>query len=206
MLEHFFQPKSIAVVGAAREEHKIGYNILKNIIDYGFPGRIFPINPKADSVLGLKAYPSVEAVDDDIELAVLVLPAALTFEAIEECARKGIDSTVIITAGFKESGSEGAARERELLERVRRHNIRVIGPNCFGVINTHLRLNTTFSATPPPGGNIAFFSQSGAVCGAILDWALTEHIGFSKFVSMGNNMDVNEVDLLEALEDDPETR
>lgn len=206
MLEHFFQPKSIAVIGAAREEHKIGYNILKNIIDYGFPGKVYPINPKADYILGLKAYPSVNAVDDGIELAVLVLPAPLTFEAIDECARKGIDSAVIITAGFKESGSEGAARERKLLERVRKYNIRAIGPNCFGVINTHHRLNTTFSATPPPSGNIAFFSQSGAVCTAILDWARTEHIGFSKFVSMGNNMDINEVDLLEALKDDPETR
>ncbi len=206
MLEHFFKPKSVAVIGAAREEHKVGHNILKNIIDYGFRGKIYPINPRADSVLGIKAYPSVKAVDDDIELAVIVVPAGLTFDAVDECAQKGIDSAVIITAGFKESGSEGAARERELLQRVRRNNIRAIGPNCFGVINTHHRLNTTFSANPPPSGDIAFFSQSGAVCAAILDWAQTEHIGFSKFVSMGNNMDINEVDLLKALENDPETR
>ncbi|HCN20185.1 MAG: acyl-CoA synthetase [Planctomycetes bacterium RIFCSPHIGHO2_02_FULL_50_42] len=206
MLEHFFQPKSIAVIGAAREEHKIGHDILKNIIGYGFSGKIYPINPKADSVLGLKAYPSVNAVAGGIDLAVIVVPADLTFQVIDECARKGIDSAVIITAGFKESGSEGAARERELLERVHRYNIRTIGPNCFGVINTHHRLNTTFSHGHPPAGNIAFFSQSGAVCTAILDWALTEHIGFSKFISTGNNMDINEVDLLKALEDDPETR
>ncbi|MFQ5957571.1 MAG: acetate--CoA ligase family protein, partial [Candidatus Brocadiales bacterium] len=206
MLEHFFRPKSIAVIGAAREEHKVGYNILKNIIDYGFSGKVYPINPNADYVLGYKAYPSVKVVEDGIELAVLVLPAALTFEAIDECAQKGIDSAVIITAGFKESGSEGAVRERQLLERIRRHNIRAIGPNCFGVINTRHGLNTTFSANPPPSGDIAFFSQSGAVCAAILDWAQAEHIGFSKFISMGNNMDINEVDLLEALEDDPETR
>ncbi|MEE9514713.1 MAG: acetate--CoA ligase family protein [Candidatus Brocadiales bacterium] len=206
MLEHFFQPKSIAVIGAAREEHKIGHSILKNIIDFNFPGRIFPINPNTDSILGHKAYPSVRAVKEEIELAVIVVPAGVILQVVDECAEKGIDSAVIITAGFKESGSEGAARERELLERVRRHNIRVIGPNCFGVINPHHGLNTTFSAGNPPSGNIAFFSQSGAVCAAILDWALTEHIGFSKFVSMGNNMDIDEVDLLNALEDDPDTR
>ncbi len=206
MLEHFFQPKSIAVIGASREDHKIGHDVLKNIIDFNFPGKIFPINPRADTILGLKAYPSIKAVPGEIELAVIVVPAAFTPQVIDECAQKGVDSAVIITAGFKESGSEGAARERELLERVRGLNIRVIGPNCFGVINTHHRLNTTFSAGNPPSGNIAFFSQSGAVCSAILDWALTEHIGFSKFVSMGNNMDIDEVDLLEALEDDPDTR
>ena len=207
MLEHFFQPKSVAVIGAAREEHKIGYNILKNMIDFGFAGEIFPINPKADSILGYKAYPSVNAVDGDIDidLAVIVVPAALVLQVVDECAQKGIDSAVIITAGFKESGGEGAELEKKLLERVRGYNIKTIGPNCFGVINAHHKLNTTFSAGNPPYGNIAFFSQSGAVCAAILDWALTEHIGFSKFVSMGNSMDVNEVELLEALEDDPDT-
>ncbi|MGR3294936.1 MAG: CoA-binding protein, partial [Candidatus Bathyanammoxibius sp.] len=107
MLEHFFQPKSVAVIGAAREEHKIGYNILKNMIDFGFAGEIYPINPKADSILGYKAYPSVNAVDGGIDLAVIVVPAALVFQVVDECARKGIDSAVIITAGFKESGSEG---------------------------------------------------------------------------------------------------
>ncbi|MHC4359166.1 MAG: acetate--CoA ligase family protein [Planctomycetota bacterium] len=206
MLEHFFQPKSVAVIGAAREKHKIGYNILKNMIDFGFAGEIFPINPKADSILGYKAYPSINAVDGDVDLAVIVVPAALVFQVVDECAQKGIDSAVIITAGFKESGSGGAELEKKLLEQVRRYNIKTIGPNCFGIINTRHKLNTTFSAGNPPGGNIAFFSQSGAVCAAILDWALTEHIGFSKFVSMGNSMDVNEVELLEALEDDPDTR
>jgi acetyltransferase len=206
MLEHFFQPRSIAVIGAAREEYKLGYGILRNILQYGFPGRVYPINPKADSILGLRAYPSVKAVEDSIELAVLVLPADLCLQTIEECGQKGIDSAVIISGGFKESGREGVEREKELSRLARRYNVRVIGPNCLGIINTYHRLNSTFAANPPPKGDIAFFSQSGALCTAILDWAQTQHIGFSKFVSMGNNMDVNEVDLLEAFGDDPECR
>ena len=206
MLEHFFQPRSIAVIGAAREEYKLGHGILKNILQYGFPGKVYPINPKADSILGLKAYPSVKVVEDSVELAVLVLPAELCLQAIDECGQKGIDSAVIISGGFKESGREGAERERELSRLARNHRIRVIGPNCLGVINTYQRLNATFAANPPPGGDIAFFSQSGAICTAILDWAQTQHMGFSKFVSMGNNMDISEVDLLEAFADDPECR
>lgn len=206
MLEHFFQPRSIAVIGAAREEYKLGHGILKNILQYGFPGKVFPINPKADSILGLPAYPSVKAVEGSIELAVLVLPAELCPNAIEECGQKGIDSAVVISAGFKEVGREGVEREKELSRLARQYNVRVIGPNCMGVINTYHRLNATFAGNPPPKGDIAFFSQSGAICAAILDWAQTQHMGFSKFVSMGNNMDINEVDLLEAFGEDPESR
>ncbi|MDO8136352.1 MAG: acetate--CoA ligase family protein [Candidatus Brocadiales bacterium] len=206
MLDHFFRPNSIAVIGAAREEHKVGHSVLKNILQYGFQGRIYPINPKADSILGLKAYPSVKSVEDSVELAVLVLPSQLTLEVIDECAQKGIYSAVIISGGFKESGVDGAAREKELLSKIKRYGMRVIGPNCLGVINTHHCLNATFAASSPPKGDIAFFSQSGALCTAILDWAQRERIGFSKFVSMGNIVDISEVDLLEALEEDPETR
>jgi acetyltransferase len=206
MLDHFFRPNSIAVIGAAREEHKVGHSVLKNILQYGFKGRIYPINPKADSILGLKAYPSVRSVEDSVELAVLVLPSQLTLEVIDECAQKGIYSAVIISGGFKESGVDGAAREKELLSKIKRYGMRVIGPNCLGVINTHHCLNATFAASSPPKGDIAFFSQSGALCTAILDWAQRERIGFSKFVSMGNIVDISEVDLLEALEEDPETR
>lgn len=206
MLERFFQPRSIAVIGAAREEYKLGHGILKNILQYGFSGKVYPINPKADSILGLKAYPSVKMVEDSIELAVLVLPAELCLQAIEECGQKGIDSAVIISGGFKESGREGAEREKELSKLAKKYRIRVIGPNCLGIINTYHKLNSTFAANPPPKGDIAFFSQSGALCTAILDWAQTQHIGFSKFVSMGNNMDINEVSLLEAFEDDPECK
>ncbi len=206
MLEHFFQPNSIAVIGAAREEYKLGHGILKNILQYGFPGKVYPINPKADSILGLKAYPSVKAVEDNVELAVLVLPAELCLQAVEECGQKGIDSAVIISGGFKESGREGAERERELSRLARKYRIRVIGPNCMGVINTYHRLNATFAGNPPPKGDIAFFSQSGAICAAIMDWAQTQHMGFSKFVSMGNNMDISEVELLEAFAEDTECR
>ncbi|HHT9119488.1 MAG TPA: acetate--CoA ligase alpha subunit [Candidatus Hypogeohydataceae bacterium YC41] len=206
MLEHFFQPRSIAVIGAAREEYKLGHSILKNILDYNFPGKVYPINPRADSILGLHAYPSVKMVEDSVELAVLVLPAELCLQAIEECGQKGIDSAVIISGGFKEIGGEGVEREKELSRLAKKYNIRVVGPNCLGIINTHYRLNATFAANPPPKGHVAFFSQSGAICSAILDWAQTQHLGFSKFVSMGNNMDINEVDLLKAFEDDPECR
>ncbi len=206
MLEHFFQPDSIAVIGAAREEHKLGYSILKNILEYGFAGKVYPINPKADTILGLNAYPSVNKVKDKVDLAVMILPAPLCPQALEECGQKGIDSVVIISGGFKESGREGAEREKELFRLAKKYNIRVIGPNCLGIVNTYSKLNATFAANPPPKGDIAFFSQSGALCSAILDWAQTQYIGFSKFVSMGNNMDINEVDLLGAFEDDPQCK
>ncbi|HGE70800.1 TPA: CoA-binding protein [Candidatus Poribacteria bacterium] len=205
MLDNFFKPSSVAVIGASREAGKVGYEVVKNLIDNGFSGRIYPINPKADEILGLKAYPNVNAVTEHIGLAVIVIPSQFIISAIEDCGKKGIDSVIIITAGFKESGSEGAKLEQELAHRTKELGIRVIGPNCLGVMDTYSKLNASFAAGMPPQGKIAFFSQSGALGTAILDWAIKENIGFSKFISMGNKMDVNEADLLTVLADDPET-
>ncbi len=205
MLENFFKPSSVAVIGASREAGKVGYEVVKNLIDNGFTGRIYPINPKADEILGLKAYPNVNAVTEHIGLAVIVIPSQFIISAIEDCGKKGIDSVIIITAGFKESGSEGAKLEQELAHKTKELGIRVIGPNCLGVMDTYSKLNASFAAGMPPQGKIAFFSQSGALGTAILDWAIKENIGFSKFISMGNKMDVDEADLLTVLADDPET-
>jgi len=205
MLDNFFKPDSVAVIGASREAGKVGYEVVKNLVINGFEGKIYPINPKADEILGLKVYQNITAVPDHIGLAVMVIPSQFIMSAIEDCGNKGINSVIIITAGFKESGSEGARLEQELARRTKELNIRVVGPNCLGIIDTQTKLNASFAPGMPSPGKIAFFSQSGALGTAILDWAIKENIGFSKFISMGNKMDVNEADLLTVLADDPDT-
>ena len=206
MLDTFFTPQSVAVVGASRDVEKLGYAVLNNIITSGFAGKIFPINPKADEILDLKAYPSVLDVPDPIDLAVIVIPARFVLAAVEECGQKGIPSVVVISAGFREAGREGLEQELELLQIAKKHNIRLIGPNCLGIINTNVNLNATFAAGMPPGGPIAFMSQSGALGTAVLDMAMAGHIGFSKFVSLGNKADVSEIDLMAAWGEDENSR
>jgi len=205
MLDHFFEPEAVAVVGASREPGKVGYAVVKNLVDFKFGGRIYPINPKADDILGLKCYPSVRDVPGKVDLAVIVVPAKLVLEVMKDCGAKGVRAAIIITAGFKESGREGAALERELLAVAAKHKIRIIGPNCLGLINTGESLNASFAQGMPQGGNIAFMSQSGAFGTAILDWAIAEKIGFSKFISVGNKADVDETDLLEAISGDKDS-
>ena len=205
MLDNFFAPDSVAVIGASREAGKVGYELLKNLLDSNFPGEVYPVNPKASEILGLKAYPSVTDVPDQIGLAMIVVPARFTPAVIRECGQKGIDSAVIISAGFKESGSEGTKLEQEVSGLVKKFDMRVLGPNCLGVIDTASRLNASFAPGMPPRGKIAFFSQSGALGTAVLDWAIEGGIGFSKFISLGNKMDISESDLLIALADDPDT-
>jgi acetate---CoA ligase (ADP-forming) len=206
MLEHFFSPKTIAVVGAAREEGKVGHDLFKNLISYGYKGTVYPVNPKADTIMGIKAYPSLKKIPDRIELAVIVVPAPYVGKVIDECIEKGIDSIVVISAGFKESGIEGVTRERELYQKIKQHSIRMLGPNSLGLINTQSSLNASFAADMPAEGNIGFFSQSGALCTSILDWAVVQYMGFSKFVSIGNKTDIDEVDLIKALGNDPDTK
>ncbi|MCS6839528.1 MAG: acetate--CoA ligase family protein [Roseiflexus sp.] len=198
MLEAIFAPRSIAVVGASPDPSKLGHRILKNILDAGYPGRIFPIHPSAPHVLSLPAYPSVEQVPEPVDLAVIVVPAAVVPDVAEACGRAGVKGLVVISAGFKEVGSEGRALEMRLLEIVQRYGMRMIGPNCLGVIDTTTRLNASFASLYPHPGQIAFMSQSGALCTAILDWSKAQGIGFSRFVSLGNKADVDEVTLLEA--------
>jgi acetyl coenzyme A synthetase (ADP forming)-like protein len=206
MLDMFSNPRAVAVIGASREPGKLGYGILSNIIQYGFSGDIYPINPKADEVLGLSCYPSVLDVAGPIDLAVVVVPHKFVISALQECGQKGVKGVIVISAGFREAGLEGVRREKELIAVVKKYDLRLIGPNCLGVIDTHCPLNASFAAGMPPTGEIAFMSQSGALCTAILDWALAKGIGFSRFVSLGNKADIDEIDLLEAWEADPHTR
>ena len=174
MLEHFFNPASVAVVGASQNPAKIGYEILNNIIRYGFSGAVYPINPKAGEILGRKAYPTLAEVPGPVDLAVVVVPPKAVLEVLEQCGQKGVDAAVVITAGFKEIGPEGAQIEQSLADRARASGLRLIGPNCLGIIDTASSLNASFAAGMPLPGHIGFFSQSGALCVAILDWALGE--------------------------------
>jgi len=206
MLDMFLSPSSVAVIGAAREPGKLGYGVLSNILSCGYGGKIYPINPKADQILGLKCFHSVLDIPGEVELAVVVIPNKFVSQAMEECGKKGVKGAIVITAGFREAGSDGIKLEQQVMAIARQHGIRIIGPNCLGVISTHTPLNASFAAGMPPKGNIAFMSQSGALCTAILDWALAKEIGFSHFVSLGNKADVNEIDLLQAWENDESAR
>lgn len=205
MLEGFFNPRSVAVVGASREEGKTGHSIISNIVKYGFPGKIYPVNPKASEVMGLPSYPSLTSIEGDVDLAVIVIPPKFILDTIDECAKKGTRSVIIISAGFKETGGEGRRLEAEVVAKARGYGIRLLGPNCLGLIDTGSMLNASFAAGMPPKGKIAFFSQSGALCTAILDWAVGNNVGFSKFVSLGNKADLSELELIQYLADDPET-
>jgi acetyl coenzyme A synthetase (ADP forming)-like protein len=206
MLNNFFNPKSIAVIGASRTPGKVGYDILKNSIEYGYQGVVYPINPRATEILGLKSYPSILDVPDKIELAVIVVPSKNVIEVIEQCGAKKIDAAVIITAGFRESGLEGAKLENDLVKKAKESGVRFIGPNCLGIIDTHSMVNASFAAGMPAKGSIGFFSQSGALCLAVLDRALPEDIGFSKFISVGNKADISDTDIMLALAEDDNTK
>lgn len=204
-LTALFDPQSIAVIGASKSKGKVGYAILKNIIDFGFEGAIFPINLNEDEILGLKCYPSVSEVPSNIDLAVFVIPAKACLAIMEECGQKGIKNVIIITAGFKEIGIEGARLERELLKICKKYEINVLGPNCVGYIDTQKKLNASFTNVFPIPGNVALVSQSGAIITSSIDWSIPENIGYSKIFSLGNKMDLNETDFLEFLVDDPNT-
>jgi acetyl coenzyme A synthetase (ADP forming)-like protein len=207
MLDTFFEPKSVAIVGASASLDKLGHIVLKNAIDSGYPGKLYPINPKGGEILGLPVYPSVSALPETPDLAVIVIPYPLVPASIQDCGEKGVPSVVVISAGFREAGIEGMNREVEVMKLAQQYNIRLIGPNCLGVIDTFTPMNVTFAAGTPPQGPIGFMSQSGALGTAILDWSLAgSRIGFSKFVSLGNKADVSEIDLMDAWVDDVNTR
>lgn len=208
MLNDFFEPESTAVIGASANPEKLGYAVVKNLIDGGYSkiGEVYPINLNEPEILGLKAYPSVQDVPGPIDLAVIVIPYPYVPAALRECGQKGIPAVIVITAGFREAGKEGLERERELIEIAAEEELRLIGPNCLGVIDTFTPLNASFSAGTPPKGPMAFMSQSGALGTAVLDWSLAGSLGLSKFVSLGNKADVDEVDLLRAWVDDEDTR
>ncbi len=205
-MRELFEPASVAVIGASAERNKVGNIILGNIIESGFQGPLYPVNPRYEEVLGLKCYPRITDVPGPVEMAVVVVPAKFVLQVMDECGQKGVKAAVVISAGFKEVGLEGAKLERQLGEMAHRYGMRVLGPNCLGLVNTHHRMNATFAQEGPREGNIAISSQSGAICVVVLDWAANINIGFSKFISVGNKLDVDEGHLLEYLREDPYTK
>jgi acetyltransferase len=206
-LDAIFNPQSVAVVGASAQRGKVGHDIFENILRGGFTGTLYPVNPKAKSILSVRAYASVLDIPDDIDLAMIILPPKAALKSIEEAIQKGVKGIVIVSAGFKEVGGEGLEIENKILAMCREAGIPLVGPNCLGVINPleAIRLNASFSARMPKPGNISFISQSGALCTAVLDFAADREFGFSKFISIGNKADVDELDLLRYLHEDDDT-
>ena len=205
-LDVFFAPRNVAVIGATESPASVGRTILWNLINSPFGGTVFPVNPKRTSVLGIRAYPNIADVPDKVDLAVIVTPATTVPGVVRECVAAGVKGAIIISAGFKEAGKTGAELERQVLEEARRGRMRIIGPNCLGVMSPLTGLNATFATTIARPGNVALVSQSGAICTAILDWSLREQVGFSAFLSIGSMLDVGWGDLIEYLGDDPRTR
>ena len=204
-LDPIFSPRSVAVIGATEREGSVGRTILWNLITNSFGGTVFPVNLKRPSVLGIKAYPTILEVPDDVDLAVIVTPAPTVPGVIRDCVRKGAKGAIIISAGFKEIGEEGAQLERLIMEEARKGQMRVIGPNCLGVMSPLTGLNATFASAMARPGKVGFISQSGALCTAILDWSFRENVGFSAFVSIGSMLDVGWGDLIYYLGNDPRT-
>ena len=206
-IDSIINPKSIAVVGATNRQGSVGQAIFHNLILSGYQGVLYPVNPNAKSISSIKAYPSLSEIPDEIDLVVIVVPTKAVNSVLIDAGNKGVKGVVVITAGFKEIGGEGIELEAQLKETAQKHNISIIGPNCLGVINTKadISMNASFATKMPKPGNIAFISQSGALCTSVLDYAEGRNIGFSKFISFGNKADVNEIDLLHYLKDDPET-
>ena len=206
-LDPIFKPQSIAVVGASRRTGSIGREILHNLVEYDFHGKVFPVNPKADFIHSIKAFPSVSSIPDPLDLAIIVVPKEDVPAVIDDCGEKGVKGLVVITSGYAETGEEGRRLEEQLLKQTRRYDMRMIGPNGMGVINTDpaIRMDATFAPTLPLDGRIGFMSQSGALGVAILNMARELDIGFSHFVSMGNKADTSGNDLLLYWEDDPRT-
>ena len=206
MLQKLFTPQAVAVVGASHTEGKVGHSLMKNLVDHGYKGKIYPVNPKAEEIMGLKCTPDISSLPAGVDLAVIAIPAKLCPQAIEDCGRKGIGAAIVISAGFKEVGAEGKELEGRLFNASMAGGVRVLGPNCLGLINTANKMDASFAAHFPEAGNIAVLSQSGAICTAMLDWAVKNHIGFSKLISVGNKADIDEETLIEALSQDDDTR
>jgi len=205
-LDTIFAPKNIAVIGATETPGSVGRTVVWNLISSPFGGTVFPINPKRPSVLGIKAYPTISDVPEPVDLAVVVTPAQTIPGLISDCVDFGVKSAIIISAGFKETGPGGVELERQIMEHAHRGNMRIIGPNCLGVMSPTSGVNATFASTIARRGSVGFISQSGALCTAILDWSLRENVGFSAFVSIGSMLDVDWGDLIYYLGDDPHTK
>ncbi len=206
MLKSLLYPETIAVIGASRSPGKVGYEILANLKRAGFEGRLIPVNPSATEILDIPCLPRIADAGIKVDLAVVAVPPTLVKTAVDDAIESGAKAICVITAGFKEVNEAGARLEQEIQSLCAKNNVRLLGPNCLGLINTHHRMNASFAKKMPAVGNISVFSQSGAICTAILDWAAGRHLGLAKLVSMGNKADLNENDFLVALSEDPETR
>src|ERR1700730_13272089 len=205
-LDAIFAPRNVAVIGATDKVGSVGRTILWNLVSSPFGGAVFPINPQRPTVLGIKAYPKIEAVPDAVDLAVIVTPAPSVPGIVRECVDAGAKGAIVISAGFKETGEAGAALERQILEEARRGSMRIIGPNCLGVMSPVTGINATFASTTARPGTVGFISQSGALCTGVMDWSGREKVGFSRFVSIGAMLDVGWGDLIDYLGDDAETK
>jgi acetyltransferase len=204
--DSFFNPKSVAIVGASRSKGKVGYEILANMIGAGYEGEIFPVNPRTDKIEGLRCYPDLRSIEQVPELVVIIVPAKIVPAVMRQCARIGVKSVIIITGGFKEVGKEGRDLEEQVVQIAKRAGIRIVGPNCLGVIAPANKLNASFSGDLPAIGVTGYLSQSGALLAAVIDMANAHGIGFSKLVSVGNKADVDELDVIRALGEDPDTK
>jgi acetyl coenzyme A synthetase (ADP forming)-like protein len=204
-LKSFFEPSSVAVIGASREPGKLGHEIFKNIVEAGYKGKLYPVNPKAADVLGIKCYSSIREVPDEVELAVIVVPARFVPSVISDCGEKGVKAAVVISGGFGETGAQGADLERQLVAAARKAGIRVVGPNCQGVNSTAVGLCASWPLVRTKGP-ISVISQSGTVLAAIACWAEEEKVGVDKMVALGNKCDVDETELLEYFSNEPTTK
>jgi acetyl coenzyme A synthetase (ADP forming)-like protein len=205
--EQLFSPRGIAVIGASRNPTKLGYGVARNLVMSGYTGGLYFVNPKGGELFGRPVYADVAGVPDPVDLAVVIIPAASVPAAIQACGERGIKIVIVGSGGFRETGPEGAALEKRCLEIAGRYGLRILGPNCIGYLDTHLPIDTTFLPLPGPiPGDIAFLSHSGAICEAVIDWARGQGFGLSRLVSLGNQMDLRESDLLPPVAEDPNTR
>ncbi|HPO69958.1 MAG TPA: CoA-binding protein, partial [Anaerohalosphaeraceae bacterium] len=204
-LDRFFNPQSVAIVGASRQPSKVGYEILAGLLKGGYPGKIFPVNPTAPEIQGLKAYPDLKSIGQVPDLVVLVVSAKLVPQAVQDCANLGVKAVIIISSGFKEAGPEGAELEKSIVRIAKTSGLRIIGPNCIGLMVPSRKLNVSFGGDLPQPGSIGYFSQSGSLLAAIVDMARDTHLGFSKLISIGNKADVDELTIIRALGEDAET-
>jgi len=200
----YFTPRSIAVIGASQDSSKMGYAVMHNLLH--FPGQLYPVNNKRSEIQGLKAYPTISAIPAPVDMAVVTVPAINVPAVVEECGAKGVPMVIIVTAGFKEMGSEGKALEDRVVAIAKGHGTRLIGPNCLGIIVPPRGIDTTYVHQSPRPGNIAFISQSGAIINTVVDWSLAQNIGFSNVISVGNQCDLDFLDYLQYVEKDPKTK
>lgn len=205
-LDHFFDPKSVAVVGASRTKGKVGYEIFSALLNGGFPGGLFPVNPSTEEVQGIKSWPDLKSVPEPPELVVVAVASKFVPQVMRDCSDLKVKAVVIVSSGFKESGEKGARLEQEVLRIARSAGIRIIGPNCIGVLSPVSKLNASFAGKMPKPGHISYFSQSGSLLAAIIDMANSADIGFCKLASIGNKADVDEIDVITAFGEDENTR